>query len=270
MKKYSCDLQNIKSKNLTTDERVYYRDLLRKARYAALADSEGFLMICFALESLGLRLCGKMASLGEYEYYFQKITENSIVLNELTTIFPSIFTNFDALFEFVRMARNDLMHTGAYARHVTSAAIELCIGIEEALIEDKNLKRYLVKDYMVKSPVTVQPWEPVAHARQLMLTHSFSYLPIDIGGWKLVSDASLAKYLQLSRKHKNLPKSLAASITEAQDQGLELITAHLIKLDDNAQDLLIKYSDVQGGEPRLWLVVDEHKLCGVLSPFELI
>ena len=35
---------------------MHYRDRFREARYAALADAEGFEAICFALEALGLRL----------------------------------------------------------------------------------------------------------------------------------------------------------------------------------------------------------------------
>ena len=42
--------------SLTWDERLHHRDQLRDARYAALADAEGFPIICFALEALGVRL----------------------------------------------------------------------------------------------------------------------------------------------------------------------------------------------------------------------
>lgn len=41
-------------------ERMYYRDQLRSARYAALADAEGFQSVCYALEALGMRV-GKAA-----------------------------------------------------------------------------------------------------------------------------------------------------------------------------------------------------------------
>jgi CBS domain-containing protein len=79
------------------------------------------------------------------------------------------------------------MHTGVYARHATNAAIELCIGLEEALMVEQQIPREVVADFMVKAPVIVEPWQPVAHARQLMLMHSFSFLPVFLGAWKLVS-----------------------------------------------------------------------------------
>ena len=39
------------SETLTWPKRLHYRDGLRAARYAALADADGFEAICFALEA---------------------------------------------------------------------------------------------------------------------------------------------------------------------------------------------------------------------------
>lgn len=260
-----------KPKKLSDTERLYYRDQLRSARYAALADSEGFLAVCFALESLGLRLTGRKADLGAYQKRLKQIAEDSVVLSELTERFPSTFTHFDALFELVRTARNDAMHTGVYARHATAAAIELCIGLEDAVMKETHLQRRLVKHYMVKSPITVEAWEPVAHARQLMLTYSFSYLPVRVGEWKLVSETSMARYIQSSSSSKDWAESLATSIQDAQGQGLELVKAQVVALDDEVQTLLGEHSGSRDTEPRLWLVVDStSKLRGILSPFELM
>ena len=55
--------QGSTSRDLEPHERVHYRDRFREARYAALADAEGFGAICFALEALGLRLLGKQGVL---------------------------------------------------------------------------------------------------------------------------------------------------------------------------------------------------------------
>lgn len=52
---------------LTPLERIFYRNLLRKARYAALANAEEFSEICFALEALGVALLGRQATLSKYE-----------------------------------------------------------------------------------------------------------------------------------------------------------------------------------------------------------
>lgn len=248
-------------------ERLHHRDQLRAARYAALADAEGFSAICFALEALGLRLFRKKGDLGKYKLDLERLADDSVVLSELSRDLPQYFGKFAALFALVRAARNDAMHTGVYARHATAAAIELCIGLEEALMKEQEIARTLVEDFMVKAPVVVEPWQPVAHARQLMLTHSFSFLPVLVNEeWMLVSEVAMARYLRSGGVWNAL---LAASIECASTQGLALIKAKVVGLKDEVQDLLVE-ADQQTG-PSLWLVEEQNrKLCGVLSPFELM
>lgn len=247
-------------------ERLYHRDQLRAARYAALADAEGFHAVCFALEALGLRLLGRKAELAKYEQKLCELSHDSVVLSSMSGSHPGIFSRFGALFDLVRTARNDAMHTGVYARHATAAAIELCIGLEEALMKEQQMPRSLVQDFMVKSPVTVEPWQPVAHARQLMLMHSFSFLPVHIGSWKLLSEGSMARYMRSGAQWQAL---ISSSIEHAAENGLELVNASVVGLRQEIHELLA--ADHGNEAPRLWLVQDEHeKLCGVLSPFELM
>ena len=254
------------ARTLQSYERLHYRNLFRAARYAALADAEGFGDICFALEALGLRLLGKKGDMGRYECKIRKLAADSIVLSDLSTEFPQYFSKFDALYVAVRLARNDAMHTGVYARHVTLAAIELCIGIEEALMKGQEVPRRLVADFMVKAPVCVEVWQPVACARQLMLMHSFSFLPVFHERWRLLSEVSMVKYLNCGG---NLGDLLAAPIERAEKNGLKLIDAKVVELDANVTDLL---ATTDGRDsPRLWLVEDRPgKLAGILSPFELM
>ncbi len=251
---------------LSWHECLYHRDQLRAARYSALADAEGFHSVCFALEALGFRLLGEKADLGRYEPKLFQLSQKSVVLTQMYQCYPEIFSKFSSLFDLVRSARNDAMHTGVYARHATVAAIELCIGLEEAIMKEQQLARSLVGDFMVKSPLTVEPWQPVAHARQLMLMHSFSFLPVFIDSWKLLSEGSMARYMRSSGQWKKL---LSASIEHATKNGLTLIDATLVDIKDDVQTMLA--TDHGNGAPWLWLVQDEHKkLCGVLSPFELM
>lgn len=251
---------------LQQHERLYHRDQLRAGRYAALADAEGFLSICFALEALGMRLYGQKADLGKYRSKLQALSEDSMVLSELSEIQPGRFSRFAPLFEIVRTARNDAMHTGAYARHATVAAIELCIGMEEALMNSQSQTGQSVEDFMVKLPVAVELWQPVAHARQLMLTHSFSFLPVFNGCWKLISDGAMARYMRSSGNWKTL---LSATIDEASAGSLELVDAKVVGLKCEVRMLL--EDRIASPVPRLWIVLDEaERLCGVLSPFELM
>jgi hypothetical protein len=255
---------------LTPLECIFYRNLLRNARYAALANAEGFSEICFAIEALGLRLLGKQATLSKYEPRINKLSENSTVLVEISKKFPSKFKSFEALFSIVITARNDAMHIGAYARHATVAGIELCIGLEESLMT--NVER-TVSNLMVVSPVTVESWQPVAQARQLMLMNSFSYLPVRIESmWWLISELCLAKYLEVKSQMKK--ERLGLTIKEAMGSSLELLEVKnedLLTVNMTIAEVLQRAS-VQNG-PTLWLVVDEkhpEHLAGVLTPFELM
>ncbi|MGE4452652.1 hypothetical protein [Castellaniella sp.] len=251
-------------------EVVHYRDCLREARYAALADAEGFEAICFAIESLGLRLLGEQGTLERYKRRIADRAQRSPALTTLAKSHPSRLKSFEALYKSVQAARNDAMHIGAYARHATEAAIELCIGLEEALMADVDRT---VGNVMITTPVTVQPWQPIAYARQLMLMHSFSFLPVRIGeSWWQISELGLAKFLSVNSDMKKW--RLGQTIASAKDAGMEMVR---LDKDDLLRasmtiDAVLQRAQVQRG-PLLWLVIDEghpEHLAGVLSPFELM
>ena len=75
----------------------HYRDHLREARYAALADAEGFEQICFALEALGLRLLGQQGDLGNYEDRIGFYARLSPVLTDLAKSKGEIFLSVKLL-----------------------------------------------------------------------------------------------------------------------------------------------------------------------------
>ena len=259
-------------RKLDDNESRHYRDQLRAARYAALADAEGFEAICFALEALGLRLLGEQGDLGKYADRIGYYARLSPLLNDLAKSKPSGFKQFEELYLTVRTARNDAMHTGAYARHATEAAMELCIGLEEALMAD--VKR-TVGSVMVKSPITVDHWQPVAYARQLMLMHSFSYLPLRHNEqWWLLSELGLARFLNTSQTQKIIRLGLSIEQAMQHDPKLEPVQVgegELLTANKPIEDLLKDASDRQG--PTLWLIIDDGRqdhLAGVLSPFELM
>lgn len=256
------------AKDLDSEERIHLRDRLRAARYSALADAEGFHDVCYAIESLGMRLSGCEGTLHSYWPAVRKLANYSPVFESLPTLYPELFTRFDALYETLRRARNDAMHTGAYARHAAVAAIELCIGLEESLMNAAKAK-VTVADYMVKSPVSIDDWQPVAHARQLMLRHSYSFLPIfHDRKWKLLSELAVVGFLH-NLSHGDKAKALAKPISAAISDGLTLLSAKKIAPSADVADLVSK--SLARPTPTLWLVVDSQKrLTGVLSPFELM
>ena len=63
---------------------------------------------------------------------------DSPLASVIPKIYPGLHLPFYRLYELVMQARNDALHQGAYARHLTSHAIDLSIVIEDALMN--NLK----------------------------------------------------------------------------------------------------------------------------------
>lgn len=246
---------------LEADEMIFFRDRLREARYGALADAEGFAQLCFAFELLGSRLLGEKLGLGKYKEQLKWLATNTLNADR-----------FDALFRRVLDARNDAMHTGAYARNAAHGAVQLSLMLEEGLMSKSTLT---VADYMVTTPVYVEEWHTLGYARQLMLVNSFSYLPIFHGdGWKLISDIAMAKFFQrlTSDDRKTFEaRSIQNALEQDEQKSLKLTKVIPVIKDAPICDLL-------GGEdhPRLWVVVNAEsgkgakQLVGVLSPFELM
>jgi len=207
-----------------------------------------------------MRLHGSEKSINAYEPHIKQLAAGAPSLSTLPAQFPMFFGRFEALYDIVRRARNDAMHIGAYARHATAVAVELCIGLEEAVMT-RPTQLSKVSDLMVKTPVSVELWQPVAYARQLMLTHSFSFLPVFRDKWKLVSELAMVRFLRSVQERRT---ALTLSIEEAESQDLHLIPATTLKPSDDVSKVLSKKPTQR--TPTLWLVVERNKqLVGVLS-----
>lgn len=267
--------------NLSVDEKIYYRDRIKEARYDALKVAEGFEGVCYALEALGLRLNQKQGDMARYSDELHKLSNRSTSLSSLSISHPGLFSTFDALYLAVSTARNDVMHTGAYARSVTQRAVELSIGLEEALMADLKSEIATVADFMVRSPITVQPWQPVAYARQLMLLHSISYLPIQIEKeWKILSETAVLRFLGVGAKrydgkeNHDRKERLGKMIQDA-GPSLELMPAELLLPTTPLGEVLNQHLPKENST-RLWLVLDDindsskQNLLGVFTPFDLL
>jgi len=160
------------------------------------------------------------------------------------------------------------MHTGSYARHATARAIELCILLEDCLMSARNFLEKSVLDYMVREPMVLDELQPVAKARQLMLMHSFSNIPVFTNGaWHLLSDIALSKYLANSEVVKKL--LLGRSIQEAFKLGegqLQLKQANVKGRDTKIGDLI--NSDAESAS--LWVIAEGSMIFGIITPFELM
>jgi hypothetical protein len=199
-----------------------FRDQLRYGRAVGVKDAEGFSEILFAVERLGSFLAKEIGTLNSYLPVLQDLACDSPLARALPKVYPGLHLPFYRLYQLVMQARNDALHQGAYARHLTRHAIELSIVLEDALMDNPGT----VAEFMVRDPLCCSLWQPLRFIRQQMLADDFSFLPVQIknGEWLLLSDRELARYLRVKAQLRKdrLAKSLDSALTV--DERNEKIT----------------------------------------------
>ena len=266
------------------EKAVYFRDELRKAREAALADAEAFIAIVVVLERLGSYLAGKRESgLGRYKRPLSNLAATSALACQVPEAWRGCHLPFGRLFDLVCDARNTAVHEGAHARHFTEHAIQLSIVLEDALMnEAAGVAEPRVEDFMVRNPVIAMSWQPLSFIRQAMLASSFSFLPVFMSKngpeqWWLVSDYAVASYLRRAKSKKERDTRLMRSLAEAvgpdadadKNDGLPLYEPRSFRPSDAISKVLPREDGL------LVLVMDDpssesSKLLGILSPFDLL
>ncbi len=238
-----------------------FRLQLQAARENALKDAEAFEGIIHVVERLGSFCLGRVGDLGKYQTIVEEVASYSPLASELPSQWRNVHTPFSLLYDIVRNARNDAMHSGVSARHLTTHAIELALILEDALRMSEDGK--YISDYMVRDPVCAHLWQPVSFVRQHMLTNSFSYLSVKDGNqWYLVSDLEVAKYLQDPAERK---ARLATPLGEATE--ITLIQATCLS-DKTPVDAALMSMN---GTPILAFRDDTFaELTGILTAFDLL
>jgi CBS domain-containing protein len=274
------------------ESRIYFRDLFRDARAKALSNSESFQDILFSLEKMGMFLFIKRAEQdAKYKKDLQKPSLFTLgssyrcVIKEL--ISPSNSIQFSELYDIVLDGRNDAMHQGAYARHLTDNCVQLALIIEDALMSSMERK---VSNYMVRNVVQALPWQPISFIRQQMLSNSFSYIPLLVNSssemdsktkWVLLSDAHLTRYLADSKINKyeksnkdiknERHERLVTIVEDAIKQNpfdTEDISAKTCKPDDTVDDVLEK---IENGKPVIVIDGEDiERIVGIVTAFDLI
>jgi hypothetical protein len=207
-------------------QKSFFRDQLRSARAVALADAEGFHAVIRVVELIGQQLGRNISGLGGYKTILSVLASASPLATDLPSQWPGYHTEFGALYEEMRQARNDAVHQGAYARTLTDHAVELSIILEDALMTDASK----VSQFMVRNVVDAKPWHPVSYVRQQMLTHAFSYLPIwHADAWKLIPEYSVAQLLRNAPSKATRRRRLAALVSDTvAESSLELVDARTV------------------------------------------
>jgi CBS domain-containing protein len=261
---------------LTKESAKAFADQFRSARLSALADAEAFDGVLYVVERLGSYLSkeelgnkGQRGDLGKYRgKLLDLVTEEGRAAESRPQV-RNLVTPFETLYDLVKEARNDALHQGAFARHLTKHAIELTLILEDVL---SNYMEPVVTDFMVRNPVCGEPWQPIAFLRQQMLANSYSYLPVlrSDKRWSVVSDAAVATFLGSDRKGLMRRKRMAMTIEEAsavEDGPIALKDG--VFVDESAP--LDKALDLLNRSPVL-LVKNPvgSGLMGILTAFDLL
>ncbi len=174
-------------------------------------------------------------------------------------------TPFSRLYDLVQDARNDALHQGAFARHLTIHAIGLALILEDALRSSEEPR---VSDYMVRNPVFAELWQPIGFIRQQMLANSFSFLPVLKGeNWCLLSDREVAIYLRTSSSNSERKRRLAMPLDKT---PMNLPIAECVKEETSLQDAIKALKDAP------LLVCGESgpgnskRLFGIVTAFDLL
>jgi hypothetical protein len=264
---------------LEKDIALYFRDRLRSARDAVQRDSEAFLDIIHVVERLGSLLQhesgGSGSGLGRYKTHLSGLAKGS----PLSAPNPPWHGDFDRLYKSIRVARNDAVHQGAYARHLASNSIRLSIILEDALMakaSGRDAEPETIENYMVRNPVCASMWQPISFIRQAMLENSFTYLPVFDEAqkqWKLVSDFQVALYLDFegeTSRDERLKSRLrdAIRISDGPSQSpLCLVETRLYPPSVAKQQVLRECQ----GLPILVVHDDDPSgLIGIVTPFDLL
>lgn len=251
---------------MAEDKERYCRDELRTARAAVLRDAEAVTQMLFALERVGAIITGKLGTLGTYQAKLAEVGKRSPLAEEVPGKYPALHVGFGTLYRLVLDARNDAMHQGAYARLLAQHAIELSLILEDALMKGSNC----ISDYMVKSPLCAELWQPVSLIRQHMLSNSYSFLPVFLegSGWKVVSDYGLAKWLRTARNDAERGERLNSTLEKAhQELGLRFLEPVFAKRDTLVSDLLCQAEEKDGCPI---LITEGERLLGIATPYDLL
>jgi predicted transcriptional regulator len=262
----------------TPQSAAFFAKELRSARLSALANSEAFYGIIHVVERLGSHLSkerigdlGEHGDLSKYTKEFKPLAQRSD--SEPLWRQPrlkSLLAPFATLYDLVAAARNDAVHQGAYARHLTKNAIRLAIVLEEALKSYMNL---VVMDFMVPNPAYAEHWQLVSLVRQQMLENSYSYIPVldKNGNWHVLSDAAVALYLGAERNGKKRKKCLASTVEQAWESlaSVYLIDAKCLTMQ--ADDRLDKALSALKQHPIVLVKSSEGTgLLGVLTALDVL
>jgi CBS domain-containing protein len=240
--------------SLTKGQRSDFLARLRDARALVLRDGESFREASTVLEHIGQVIGGKMGNgLKDHEEAIVSLAKEADQTDEAAV---------GLLFNVVREARNKAAHNGRL--------VDLLLLLEEVIMT--NMDR--VEDLMVRTPVSAEPWHLVSHERKMMLTNSFSCIPIfksktGKDRWMLVRDATLMQWIRSEPNKKKQRERLAMPVGEAiTKHDLDVKGAICCGGEISIADLLQRMND----DPTLVTekIDGQERLLGIITAFDLL
>jgi len=247
------------SRSSLTDDRKAMLTMLRDARAIVYRDSESFNEAAAVLEHVGQMLRGVVLNgLNDYKDAIFNLGRQAPDINS---------DRVEFLFDTVRKARNDSVHSGDFIRHHSIRLVELLLMLEEGLA----MSGKTAGDLMVQNPTTAELWHNVASVRRAMLTNSFSFMPIQDrdGVWKLLSDVAIVAYLRRATKKTERSEMLGKQLQKAlDDRELTLTTCDRFSSGKSLDEIAKAMSHL----PVLIVEKDGNKerLLGILTAFDLL
>jgi len=270
-----------KGRKLDKESKIYFINQLKEARLEALRDAEGYQKVLHVIERIGSYLIGDIDTLGKYEDAINELAAKSPYAKEIPEKRPAWHTPFNKLYVLVRHARNDAMHQGVVARHLTRNLVLMALVLEDAMKVNDNGTG--ITDIMVRNIATAELWHPVSFVRQQMLINSFTYLPLFDGSeWKVISDHAVARYLS-NCSNSERKKRLIQTIAQAKSNGLSLDDGLVVRLVNGSDTKHANLINIDGepvelsnlvnqskGSPILVTAEDNKRLVGLITPFDML
>lgn len=269
-----------KGRKLDKEIKLFFINQLKEARLEALKDAEGYQKILHVVEKMGSYMTGEIRDLNYYRKRIEEVASESPYATEIPYKCQAWHTPFDKLYELVRQSRNDAMHQGVVARHLTRSLVLMALVLEDAM---KVNNRASITDIMVRNIVTAELWHPVSFVRQQMLINSFTYLPLFDGSeWKVISDHAVARYL-FNCSNSERKKRLIQTIAQAKSNGLSLDNGLVVRLVNGSDTKHANLINIDGepvelsnlvnqskGSPILVTAEDNKRLVGLITPFDML
>lgn len=259
--------------------RCHFIEELRQARLAAQKNAEAFDELLFVFERLGCFLTKKALTLGDYRSKLLELASKSALGSGVGSRLSKWHTEGPVLYKLVNDARNDALHQGAGARHLTEHAIELALLFEDSIMNDADNPLALLRDIMVRTPIIAHLWQPISFVRQIMLTNSFSSLPIFDGDrWKIIRDSQIVAFLRSKDVNIDRKSRLGMTIKEVMGNRSTLLQVPKVYFDPNATIIQAAEHFANHQNDTIVLVIDDEyigeqepkRLLGIVTAFDIL